>query len=103
MNVTALLDADTGDAVERYMYDAYGKATFLDGDWEPTEVEGRQDGAASAYASDVLFAGYRFDAERGLDATDTRICQATLGRWPRRDAADTWTGRTFTVTSPATP
>ena len=32
-NVTATIDAATGDVVERYVYTAYGKATVYDDDW----------------------------------------------------------------------
>jgi hypothetical protein len=34
MNVTAVVDAASGEAVERYVYTPYGQATFLDGEWE---------------------------------------------------------------------
>jgi len=85
-NVTALVDAATGNVVERYMYDAYGKVTILDG-----TSGGQTDWATDAdqicdVANDVLFAGYRFDSETGLYATDRRIYHATLGRWLGRDS-----------------
>jgi hypothetical protein len=53
-NVTALVDAATGDVVERYMYDAYGKATVLEEAWTPRQVN------ASAVSNDILYAGSRF-------------------------------------------
>ena len=80
-NVTALVDAATGDVVERYMYDAYGKVTVLEDDWTPREVN------ASAVANDVLFAGYRFDSETGLYHVRNRQYHPTLGRWLQRDPA----------------
>jgi RHS repeat-associated protein len=86
-NVTALVDAATGNVVERYMYDPYGKVTILDG-----TTGGQTDWATDAdqisdVANDVLYAGYRFDAETGLYATDGRIYHPTLGRWLQRDPA----------------
>ena len=94
-NVTALVDAATGDVVERYMYDAYGKATVLNGangtdpdvngstvfEWD-VDADGLSD-----VANDVLFAGYRFDGETGLYAVRNRTYHPTLGRWIERDPA----------------
>jgi RHS repeat-associated protein len=80
-NVTALVDAATGDVVERYMYDPYGKVTVLEDDWTPREVN------ASAVANDILYAGYRFDAETGLYDVRNRAYHPTLGRWLQRDPA----------------
>jgi RHS repeat-associated protein len=79
MNVTALVDAETGEVVERYMYDPYGKATVCEEDWTPRE------GNASAVANDVLYCGYRFDAETGLYSVRFRYYHPTLGRWIERD------------------
>jgi RHS repeat-associated protein len=79
MNVTALVDAETGEVVERYMYDPYGKATVCEEDWTPRE------GNASAVANDVLYCGYRFDAETGLYNVRYRYYHPTLGRWNSRD------------------
>jgi len=94
-NVTALVDAATGDVVERYMYDAYGKATVLNGangtdpdvngttvfEWD-VDADGLSD-----VANDVLFAGYRFDSETGLYDVRNRQYHPTLGRWIERDPA----------------
>jgi RHS repeat-associated protein len=94
-DVMALVDADTGDVVERYMYDAYGKATVLNGangtdpdvngstvfEWDP-DADGLSD-----VANDILFAGYRFDAETGLYHVRNRQYHPTLGRWIERDPA----------------
>ncbi|MCX5671510.1 MAG: RHS repeat-associated core domain-containing protein [Planctomycetota bacterium] len=84
MNVTALVDATPGsetegEVVERYMYDPYGKATVCDEDWTPREDN------ASAVANDVLYCGYRFDAETGLYHVRYRYYHPTLGRWNSRD------------------
>jgi RHS repeat-associated protein len=111
-NVTALVDAETGEVVERYMYDPYGKATVLNGangtdpdvngttvlEWDP-DADGLSD-----VANDVLFAGYRFDAETGLYATDTRVYHPTLGAWLGRDAGyiDTTNLYQYCRSNPAT-
>jgi len=78
-NVTALVDAATGEVVERYMYDPYGKATVCEEDWTPRE------GNASAVANDVLYCGYRWDFETGLYQVRRRYYHAGLGRWGTRD------------------
>ena len=80
-NVTALVDAETGEVVERYMYDPYGKATVCEEDWTPREDN------ASAVANDVLYCGYRFDPESGLYHVRHRYYHPTLGRWTSRDGA----------------
>jgi RHS repeat-associated protein len=79
-NVTALVDAETGEVVERYMYDPYGKATVCEEDWTPREDN------ASAVANDFLYCGYRFDAETGLYNVRHRYYHPTLGRWTQRDS-----------------
>jgi len=78
-NVTALVDAETGEVVERYMYDPYGKATVCEEDWTPREDN------ASAVANDVLYGGYRWDFETGLYQVRSRPYQPTLGKWMQRD------------------
>ena len=78
-NVTALVDEETGEVVERYMYDPYGKATVCDEAWTPRE------GNASAVANDVLYCGYRFDPETGLYQVRRRPYQPALGSWMQRD------------------
>ena len=84
-NVTALIDPTTGEAVERYAYDAYGKATIMDGDWNLTEVSGHADGTASAYANAIGFGGYYLDAETGLSLAQHRYYHPTLGIWTGPD------------------
>ena len=76
-NVTALVDPNTGDVVERYVYDPYGKATFLAGDWS-----GR---SSSSYANEILYCGYRYDTESGLYHVRNRMYHPGLGRWMQRD------------------
>jgi RHS repeat-associated protein len=78
-NVTALVDAETGGVVERYMYDPYGKATVCEDDWTPREDN------ASAVANEILYCGYRYDPETGLDQVRYRYYHPTLGRWISRD------------------
>jgi len=79
MNVTTLTDT-SGDAVERTLYDPYGKPTFMDGSWT-------NGGGASARANAVTFAGYFFDTESGLYHVRNRMYHPTLGRWMQRDPA----------------
>jgi len=83
-HVTALVDGSDGDVVERYMYDPYGRVTFLDADWSLQE-NGDVDGIASNYANAILYCGYRYDTETGLYHVRHRMYHPTLGRWMTRD------------------
>ena len=83
MNVTALVDTG-GDVVERYVYDPYGRCTFLAADFSLQE-NGETDGIASNYANDILYCGYRFDNETGLYHVRHRYLHSRLGRWLSRD------------------
>jgi len=58
MNVTTLVDT-SGDAVERYAYDAYGEVTIYDDDWSNAQ-------SADTYSNTILFAGYWRDSRTGL-------------------------------------
>jgi len=78
MNVTALLDT-SGNVVERAVYDAYGKPTFYAGGTFATPS------ATSAYANEVLFAGYRYDATLGVYEVRYRVYDPVTGRWIQRD------------------
>ena len=78
MNVTALIDPATGEVVERYVYDAYGKATFYDDSWNAVSWE-------DSKQNNVLYCGYRFDPETGLYQVRRRYYHPTLGRWVTRD------------------
>ena len=89
--MTALVDGDTGAVVERYVYDPYGAVTFLQGnqegqtEWAPTVVEGYADGTASVVASEVLYAGYRYDPETALYQLRNRQYDPSTGRFLQRD------------------
>jgi len=76
-NATALLDANSGAVLERYMYDPYGKPTFLDANWTPI--------AASTYENEILYCGYRYDPETGLYQVRNRYLNWLLGRWDTTD------------------
>jgi len=88
-NVTALVDAETGEVVERYMYDPYGKATVLNGengyDADGQVTEWTADAGGSDWANEILYCGYRFDPESGLYHVRYRYYHPTLGRWLQRD------------------
>ena len=75
-NVTALFD-NSGNVVERYVYDPFGQATILDANW--TER------AASAFAWVYLHQGGRFDSTSGLLHFRHRDYSPTLGRWTSLD------------------
>ncbi len=77
MNVTALIDATTGDVVERYHYDAHGNVRVHEGDWTPR--------TASAFGNAYLFAGRRLDSVTGLYYYRARYYDGSLGRFIQRD------------------
>ncbi len=84
-NVTALVDPTTGHVVERYVYDAYGKVTVCYGnDGAGTEWSQRTNNQ-SAYANEIRFAGYFFDAETGNALARNRYYSVTLATWISRD------------------
>jgi RHS repeat-associated protein len=76
-NVTALLDASSGNVVERVVYDPYGKPTFYDGSWANPS-------STSAYSNDVLYTGHRLDTETGLYHGGFRYYNYILGDWTSR-------------------
>jgi RHS repeat-associated protein len=85
-NVTVLLD-NSGNVVERYVYDPFGSVTVLDADWNVL--------AASAFAWVYLHQGGRFDTTSGLYYFRNRDYSPTLGRWTsldplRYDAGDVY-------------
>jgi RHS repeat-associated protein len=90
-NVTALVDGTSGSetfgqVVERYLYDPYGKATFLKANWSLQEGDEQHPaGTISACANELLFTGHRLDPESGLYITLHRHYHPTLGRWMQRD------------------
>ncbi len=78
MNVTTLVNP-SGTVVERYRYDAYGRAAVL----EPNHAA---DGdGISDYDNAILYAGYRYDAATGLYHVRFRVYHPTLGRWCQRE------------------
>jgi RHS repeat-associated protein len=76
-NTTALVNESTGSVVERYVYDAYGKAAVLDGSWNAQAV--------TVNTNEILYAGYRKDPETQLCLARFRVYHSTLGRWLQRD------------------
>jgi len=76
-NTTALIDANSGSVVERYLYDPYGKPTFLDANWAPR--------SSSSYDNDVLYCGYWYDPETGLYHVRERYYDPITGTWKTRD------------------
>lgn len=86
-NVTGLLKQVNGtwQVVERYLYDAYGKTTFLDRDWAPTVVPGYADGTASAFSNSTLYTGRYRDLETLLFYYRFRYYDVTLSRFIGRD------------------
>ena len=84
-SVTALVDT-SGAVVERYLYDPYGKVTFLKADWSLQDGDEQHPaGTISACANELLFTGHRLDPESGLYITLHRHYHPTLGRWMQRD------------------
>jgi len=76
-NTTALVDANSGSVVERYLYDPYGKVTVLNASWTPI--------SASAFDNEILYCGYRRDSETGLDEVKNRYYNWLTGRWQTVD------------------
>jgi len=76
-SATALIDANSGSVVERYIYDPYGKPTVLDANWTPI--------TASAYENEILYCGYRYDPETGLCQVRERYYDPATGTWKTRD------------------
>jgi RHS repeat-associated protein len=75
-NVTALFD-NSGNVVERYVYDPFGQVTVLDAGWNTL--------AASAFGWLYLHQGGRFDSVSGLYHFRHRDYSPTLGRWTSLD------------------
>jgi len=94
MNVTALVDPD-GNVVERYQYDPYGKVTVTDGAWNVRS-------SGSAYANEVLYCGYRYDPETGLNHVRFRVHHPSMG-WLQTDPsadADFFNRREYVASAP---
>jgi RHS repeat-associated protein len=71
-NLTVLVNV-SGSVVERYVYDPYGKVTFLTGSWVTL--------GTSNYAFIYLFQGGRFDTISALNNFERRDESPSLGRW----------------------
>ena len=88
-NVVGLVDAATGQVVERYTYDDYGTPTVWveDGENPGTWVENTTaNGApASAIGNPFLFTGRRWDPQLQLYDYRTRYYDPALGRFLRID------------------
>ena len=76
-NVTTLVDTG-GDAVERYLYDPYGKVTIQDGSWSGERT-------FSSYQNEILYTGREFQTETALYYYRGRWYHAPLGRFLSRD------------------
>jgi len=75
-NVVALAEPD-GDVVERFIYNAYGRATALDPDF--TAYSGTD------YLWDYLYTGRQLDRESGLMYYRGRYYHTVVGRFVSRD------------------
>ncbi len=69
---------DTWQAVERYAYTAYGKATIYTPDWSNTR-------ASSLYNNTTLYTGRELDASTSLYYYRARYYSADLGSFVGRD------------------
>ena len=87
MNVTALVDVFDGAAVERYMYDPYGKPTILHGVRDSTGSATTEwtTRSSNTFQNAILYCGYFFDDESGLYCVRHRPYNFALGRWLSRD------------------
>jgi RHS repeat-associated protein len=83
-NVTTLVDTG-GDAVERYLYEPYGKVTMYDGSWTSTR-------SASRYANVVMYTGRESDSETDLYYYRARYYKSGFGRFVTRDPISVWIG-----------
>ncbi len=79
-NVTAVVGKvnDTWQAVERYAYTAYGKATIYTPDWSSTQT-------SSLYGNATLYTGRELDASTSLYYYRARYYSADLGSFVGRD------------------
>jgi RHS repeat-associated protein len=77
-NVTGLVNA-SGQVVERYLYDAYGRVTYLNPNFTEKAVQ------ESAYENTTLYTGRELDPETGLMYYRARYYHTDLGRFTVRD------------------
>jgi RHS repeat-associated protein len=85
-NVTAILDGYDGAAVERYMYDPYGKPTILNGVRDSTGAATTEWNTrlSNTFQNAILYCGYFFDDESGLYHVRNRYYLPYFG-WITRD------------------
>jgi len=76
-NVTTLVNT-AGGAIERYLYDPYGKVTIYDGTWTSTR-------SSSSYDNTILYTGREYDPETGLYHYRNRPYTVDLARFLSRD------------------
>ncbi|NLY00947.1 MAG: hypothetical protein GXY83_33060 [Rhodopirellula sp.] len=76
-NVTCLVDTG-GDAVEQYLYDAYGKVTIYDGAWSIAR-------ASSSYSVSHGYTGRELDGETDIYNYRNRYYYCSIGRFISRD------------------
>jgi len=74
-NVTALVSPSSGNPVERYVYDPYGRPTIYNSDWSATIPW------ENSKKNEILFCGYVYDWERGDYHVRMRPFTPPLGRW----------------------
>jgi RHS repeat-associated protein len=82
-NVTAIVQGTPGSGSlgtveERYVYDAYGRPSFLDLNFANSQGTSRK-------SNPILYCGYRYDNESGLFNVRHRMYDTTLGRCLQRD------------------
>ena len=75
-SITSITD-DTGNEKEKYVYDAFGKATIFD--------EEERQIASSQLGNPYFFTGREYDNETGLQYHRARYYDLDLGRWISED------------------
>jgi RHS repeat-associated protein len=83
-NETAITDT-SGTIQERYRYNAYGVPTFLGSSFAVVSW------TTSSFDWEILYAGYRWDAEYGGGSVRNRIVLPLIGAWLKRDPAQSST------------
>ncbi len=79
-NVTALIDAATGEVISRLVYTAYGTATEYEADWS---------NPAAPSTDGPLYCGYFFDGETALYQARNRYYDSSLSTFISRDPIGT--------------
>ena len=76
-NITSLVDTN-GDALERYVYDPYGRVIIYNADWSSTR-------STSTYFNPCLYTGRDVDTETGLCYFRARYYSVDLARFTAKD------------------